>query len=166
VLDFEAVRRLLPQGHPFIFVDRVLEFEAQRRILCLKNVTGTEFYFPGHFPGVAIMPGALIGEAIAQSAILLFRLSETSPDGSDGRVFLVGTTRTRFLKPVFPGDALYITVEVTKLLSSSAMVEAHVEVEGRTVVKSTLALAAVPASALTRSSRWNTQPAVEEEVTR
>jgi len=79
MLDFEGVRRLLPQGYPFIFVDRVLDFEANRRIVCLKNVTGTEPFFPGHFPEVAIMPGALMGEAIAQASILLFRLSVGGP---------------------------------------------------------------------------------------
>jgi 3-hydroxyacyl-[acyl-carrier-protein] dehydratase len=150
VLDYEDVRRLLPQSPPFIFIDRVLDFEAKRRILCLKNVTGNESFFSGHFPSVAIMPGALIGEAIAQASILLFRLSEqTAAEGAD-RVFVVGTTRTRFLSPVFPGDTLYITVEVTKLLSDAALVTGSVEADGRVVVKSTLTLAAVHLADLKR----------------
>jgi 3-hydroxyacyl-[acyl-carrier-protein] dehydratase len=143
VLDFEGVKRLLPQSYPFIFIDRVLDFEAKRRIVCLKNVTGNEPFFAGHFPEIAIMPGALMGEGIAQASIILFRLSEeTSPEG-EGRVFLVGTTRTRFIEPVFPGDSLRITVNVTKLFSKSAMVKGIAEVDGRTVVKSTVVLAAV-----------------------
>jgi 3-hydroxyacyl-[acyl-carrier-protein] dehydratase len=143
VLDFEGVRGLLPQSYPFIFVDRVLDFEAKRRIVCLKNVTGNEPFFAGHFPEIAIMPGALMGEGIAQASILLFRLSEEASPEAGGRIFLVGTTRTRFIQPVFPGDSLRITVNVAKLFSKSAMVKGIVEVDGRTVVKSTVTLAAV-----------------------
>jgi 3-hydroxyacyl-[acyl-carrier-protein] dehydratase len=143
VLDFEGVKRLLPQSYPFLFVDRVLEFEAKSRIVCLKNVTGNEPYFAGHFPEIAIMPGALMGEGIAQATILLFRLSEESPPDAGGRIFLVGTTKTRFIQPVFPGDSLRLTVVVTKLFSKSAIVKGIAEVDGRAVVKSTITLAAL-----------------------
>lgn len=166
MLDYEDVRRLLPQAHPFVFIDRVLDFEAKKRIVCLKNVTGSEFYFPGHFPGIAIMPGALIGEAVAQASTLLFLLSEELARESDPRIFVVGTTRTRFLKPVFPGDSLRITVDVIKLLSSSAMVVGHVEVEGRLVVKSTIALSAVSARALKAQRGMAAPVPALEEVTR
>lgn len=148
VLDFEGVRRLLPQSYPFVFVDRVLEFEAKRRIVCLKNVTGNEPFFAGHFPEIAIMPGALMGEGIAQASILLFRLSEEALPTARGRVFLVGTTRTRFIEPVFPGDSVRFTVQVEKLLSSSALVKGVAEVDGRAVVRSTITLAAVRADEL------------------
>ncbi|OLD61841.1 MAG: hypothetical protein AUI53_04050 [Acidobacteria bacterium 13_1_40CM_2_60_7] len=166
VLNFEDVRRLLPQGHPFIFIDRVLEFEAKRRIVCLKNVTGGEYYFPGHFPEVGIMPGALIGEAISQAAILLFRLSEEAQSGQNGRIFLVGTTRTRFISPVFPGDTLLITVEVVKLFSRSAIVTGRVELEGRLVVKSTLTFSAVSLADVKKSRRVGTPERVAQEVSR
>ena len=165
MLDFEDVRRLLPQAHPFIFVDRVLDFEAKKRIVCLKNVTGSESYFPGHFPGIAIMPGALIGEAVAQSAALLFVLSEKYPE-ENNRLFVVGTTRTRFLKPVFPGDTLTITVEVVKLLSSSAMVKGWVEVNGEKVVTTSLALAAIDAAELKAQKRSLSRTRLQQEVSR
>lgn len=157
VLDFEGVRRLLPQSYPFVFVDRVLEFEARRRIVCLKNVTGNEPFFAGHFPEIAIMPGALMGEGIAQASILLFRLSEETSPEAGGRIFLVGTTRTRFIEPVFPGDSLRITVNVEKLFSKSALVKGVAEVDGRAVVKSTVTLAAVRPEELRRHRPQNRQ---------
>lgn len=164
MLDFEGIRRLLPQSHPFIFVDRVLDFEANRRIVCLKNVTGNEYFFPGHFRGVAIMPGALIGEAIAQASILLFRLSEEDHPGNDDRIFVVGTTRTRFIHPVVPGDALIITVDAAKLFTSSALVKGRAEVDKRVVVKSTITLAAVPLSRFLGNPRgWQAFPVREKE---
>ncbi|TAH37093.1 MAG: 3-hydroxyacyl-ACP dehydratase FabZ [Planctomycetota bacterium] len=148
ILDFEGVRRLLPQGPPFLFIDRVLELEKGRSIVCKKNVSGAEPYFPGHFPELAVMPGALIGEAIAQAAILLFRLSEEENRAAGGRVFVIGTTRTRFLQPVFPGDTLFITVQVDKLFSASAMVSGRAEVDGRVVTRSTLTMSVLPPGAL------------------
>jgi 3-hydroxyacyl-[acyl-carrier-protein] dehydratase len=145
VLDFEGVRELLPQSYPFIFIDRVLEFDPHRSIVCLKNVSGNEPFVPGHFRDLAIMPGALMGEAIAQAAILLFRLSEQAATNAvQDRIFVVGTTRTRFLHLVFPGDSLVITVRVLKLLSRSAMVRGQAEVAGRVMVTSTITLAAIP----------------------
>jgi 3-hydroxyacyl-[acyl-carrier-protein] dehydratase len=157
VLDFEGVKRLLPQSYPFIFIDRVLEFEPRRRIVCLKNVTGNEAFFAGHFPEIAIMPGALMGEGIAQASIILFRLSEEGSREAGGRIFLVGTTRTRFIQPVFPGDSLRITVEVLKLFSKTAMVKGIAEVDGRTVVKSTVTLAAVQPEELRAGPRTRTR---------
>jgi 3-hydroxyacyl-[acyl-carrier-protein] dehydratase len=74
-LNFEEVRRLLPQSHPFLMVDRVLELHPGERIVAQKNISGNETFFEGHFPGMAIMPAALILESLAQATILLVRKS-------------------------------------------------------------------------------------------
>jgi 3-hydroxyacyl-[acyl-carrier-protein] dehydratase len=103
------------------------------------------------------MPGALMGEGIAQASIILFRLSEEGSREAGGRIFLVGTTRTRFIQPVFPGDSLRITVEVLKLFSKTAMVKGIAEVDGRTVVKSTVTLAAVQPEELRAGPRTRTR---------
>ena len=96
MLDFDGVRRLLPQSYPFVFIDRVLDVVPMESIVCLKNVSGSEPYFAGHFPQAAIMPGALMMEACAQASILLFRLSapEESTLPEDGQVFVVGSSRS------------------------------------------------------------------------
>jgi 3-hydroxyacyl-[acyl-carrier-protein] dehydratase len=150
LLDYEGVRRLLPQQHPFIFIDRVLELEPQRKIVCLKNVSGGEPYFAGHFPEIAVMPGSLIVEALAQASILLFRMSEEAAgeSGRDERIYLAGTSRARFLHPVFPGDPLILTVEVEKLLSNAAMVKGKGQVHERLVAMASLTFAAVPRDTL------------------
>ena len=75
MITFEEIRTLLPQKYPFLFIDKVIEFEERKRILCVKNVSGNEPVFVGHFPDFAIMPGVLIIEAMAQASIILFRKS-------------------------------------------------------------------------------------------
>ena len=62
----EDIMKVLPHRYPFLLVDRILEIEANKRIVGIKNVTINEPFFQGHFPGHPIMPGVLIIEAMAQ----------------------------------------------------------------------------------------------------
>lgn len=96
----------LPHRYPFLLVDRVLEIEPGERIRGYKNVTVNEEFFNGHFPGHPIMPGVLIIEAMAQlSGVLAFETKKRRP--ADGYTYyLAGTDRTRFRRPVTPGDQL------------------------------------------------------------
>ena len=71
-MTFEQIKTYLRQRFPLIMVDRVLEVEPGKRIKALKNVTGNEIQFLGHFPDYAIMPGTFIVEAIGQCASILF----------------------------------------------------------------------------------------------
>ncbi|MBT6048598.1 MAG: 3-hydroxyacyl-[acyl-carrier-protein] dehydratase FabZ, partial [Candidatus Scalindua sp.] len=75
MLNFEEVRELVPQKYPFLFIDKVIELQKESRIVCLKNISGNEPFFAGHFPDFAIMPGVLIVEALAQASIILFKKS-------------------------------------------------------------------------------------------
>ena len=96
----------LPHRYPFLLVDRVVEVEPGSRIRGYKNVTINEEFFNGHFPGHPIMPGVLIIEAMAQlSGVLAFETKQRRP--ADGfTYYLAGTDRTRFKRPVVPGDQL------------------------------------------------------------
>lgn len=96
----------LPHRYPFLLVDRVLELVPAERVRGYKNVTFNEPFFGGHFPGHPIMPGVLIVEAMAQlSGVLAFETKNRRP--ADGYIYyLAGTDRTRFRRPVVPGDRL------------------------------------------------------------
>lgn len=114
ILDIEAILKLLPHRPPFLLVDRVVEFEADRRLVALKGVTMNEPFFQGHFPAKPVMPGVLILEALAQAAALLAILS-LPPGDVDGKItYLMGIDDARFRRPVVPGDRLELVVEVTK----------------------------------------------------
>ena len=67
IMEFQEVKNHLKQRFPFLMVDRVLELEPGKRIKTLKNVTGSEIQFLGHFPEFAVMPGTLIVEAFGQA---------------------------------------------------------------------------------------------------
>ncbi|UCF82169.1 MAG: 3-hydroxyacyl-ACP dehydratase FabZ [Desulfobacteraceae bacterium] len=138
MMTFEQVRGLLKQRFPLIMVDRVLEMEPGKRIKTLKNVTGNEIQFLGHFPDYAIMPGTWIVEAIGQSASILF--SSTTGKGLDKDELLVlGVINDmRFLVPVLPGATIVMEVNVVKMLDQVALVEGTAIVDGQVVAKGTL----------------------------
>jgi len=113
VLDVEGIQKLLPHRPPFLLVDRVVEFEANKRLVGWKGVTMNEPFFPGHFPGHPVMPGVLILEALAQAGALLAIMS-IGPAAADKLTYLMGIDGAKFRRPVVPGDRLELHVEVTK----------------------------------------------------
>ena len=109
-LDIHEILKILPHRYPLLLIDRVLELKRKERIVAIKNVTINEPFFNGHFPGLPIMPGVLIVEAIAQAGGALL-LTEVE-DRTDKVMVFTGIERARFRKPVSPGDQLRIEVEV------------------------------------------------------
>jgi 3-hydroxyacyl-[acyl-carrier-protein] dehydratase len=140
-MTFEEVRAALKQRFPMIMVDSVISLEPGKSIRTIKNVTGNEIQFLGHFPERAVMPGTLIVEAIGQSASILF--SKTTGTGTQLGEFLVlgSINEMRFLVPVIPGDRMEINVQVLKFIEDLALVEAVVAVDGRVVARGKLGFA-------------------------
>ncbi|MBI4445653.1 MAG: 3-hydroxyacyl-ACP dehydratase FabZ [Acidobacteria bacterium] len=111
-METQEIMKYLPHRYPFLLVDRILEYEANQRIVGVKNVTINEPYFTGHFPGTPIMPGVLIIEAMAQvGGVLVFRRLD---DPRSKLVLFVAIENARFRKPVRPGDQLRIEMVVKK----------------------------------------------------
>ncbi len=109
-LDIHEILKILPHRYPLLLIDRVLELQRKERIVAIKNVTINEPFFNGHFPGLPIMPGVLIIEAIAQAGGALL-LTEVE-DRHDKVMVFTGIDRAKFRKPVSPGDQLRLEVEV------------------------------------------------------
>ncbi|HNT40489.1 MAG TPA: 3-hydroxyacyl-ACP dehydratase FabZ [Rubrivivax sp.] len=108
VLDIHKIFKKLPHRYPMLLVDRVVEFERDKRLLAIKNVTINEPFFGGHFPVRPVMPGVLILEALAQSAALL-SFESAGQDLEDNMVvYFVGIDGARFKRPVEPGDQLML----------------------------------------------------------
>lgn len=140
-IGFDEIRELLPQKWPLLMVDKVLALEPGQRAVAVKNITGNEIWFLGHFPGRAVMPGALIIEGMAQVAILLFRKSfagQVDAASNPDAAFFFGFAKVRFLKPVVPGEQLEFEVTVVKVVSTGGIVDAVARVAGQVVCKAQL----------------------------
>ena len=114
MIDIHRILKLLPHRYPILLVDRVLEFEKDRRIKALKNVTVNEPFFQGHFPSRPVMPGVLMLEALAQTAALLSFESAGTEPGEDTVVYFVGIDGARFKRVVEPGDQLLLHAEIER----------------------------------------------------
>ena len=120
-MDIDEIFEYLPHRYPFLLVDRVTEIHPGKDIRGYKNVSVGEPFFQGHFPDHPIMPGVLLIEAMAQIAgILAFKTRENSP--AEGYPhYLAGTDKTRFKRPVVPGDRLLL--EATILMHRRTMMK-------------------------------------------
>ncbi len=113
-IDINQIMEWLPHRYPMLLVDRVVVFEPDKSITAVKNVTINEPFFQGHFPGMPIMPGVLIVEAMAQAAALLFRVDEENQPGEDATYYFVGIDKARFKRPVVPGDQLMMNITIKR----------------------------------------------------
>lgn len=148
VLDIHDILRILPHRYPLLLIDRVLELKRKERIVAIKNVTINEPFFNGHFPGLPIMPGVLIVEAIAQAGGALL-LTEVE-DRSDKVILFTGIERARFRRPVSPGDQLRLEVEVTGWRMMPRMIAAKMQgsvyVAGKRVAEATVSCQLIDSS--------------------
>jgi len=111
-IGYAEIEQLIPHRAPFLLIDQLRDIVLGESITAIKAVSGNEPYFPGHFPGNPVMPGVLIVEAMAQAASCLASL--THPEQQKGMlVFLASVDKTRFKKPVRPGDLLELKVQKT-----------------------------------------------------
>ena len=143
-MTIEEIKQYLPHRYPFLLIDRVLEWEANKRIVALKNVSANEPFFQGHFPHYAVMPGVLIIEAMAQSAAMLGLLSLGQKDDGSSVYYFVGIDGARFKRPVRPGDQLVFEVEQLRLSRGMGKFKAVARVGGDVVSEAELLCALRP----------------------
>jgi 3-hydroxyacyl-[acyl-carrier-protein] dehydratase len=135
--DKDKIKSILPQREPFLFIDEVVEIEGTEKVVAVKHVLPQENYFQGHFPGNPVMPGVLILEAMAQTAIVLYALIK--PDVAQSKpTFFLGKSKVEFFSPVVPGDDLFLEVTPVKLASNAGIVDAKARVKDKIVAKAEL----------------------------
>ncbi len=132
-LDINEIQKILPHRHPFLMIDRIVELEQGKRVVGIKNVTATEFWVPGHFPGRPLMPGVLILEALAQTGGVLVLLSTGSPETK--LLLFAGVEDGRFRRPVQPGDQLRLECDVLQSRASACKMRGRAFVDGKLVAE-------------------------------
>jgi 3-hydroxyacyl-[acyl-carrier-protein] dehydratase len=137
--DIQGILKLLPHRFPFLLVDRVVECEPGKSIAAFKNVSANEPFFQGHFPGLPVMPGVLILEALAQAAALMAAADTDAP--GDMIYLFTGVDRARFRSPVRPGDRLDLRCALLRRKLRICKVESKALVDGKIVAEAELSAA-------------------------
>ena len=149
--DIEAIKRRLPHRYPFLMVDRIEE-SGPGYAIGIKNVTANEPCFQGHFPQRAVMPGALIAEALMQTSAFVGRTADS--DGANGAAPAADGTRTdlqlfavglnlKFRKPVVPGDRLRMDLRFVRMAGDMLRFRATAQTGAGVVASGDLSLAIV-----------------------
>jgi 3-hydroxyacyl-[acyl-carrier-protein] dehydratase len=127
VLNIEEIFNSLPHRYPMLLVDRIEELIPGKHCIGLKNVTINEPFFQGHYPGIPIMPGVLIVEAIAQAGCVML-LREPA---YKGMIPLIGAIdNVKFKRQVVPGDQLKSDVQLEWMRGTIGRLKGVATVDG------------------------------------
>ena len=140
VLNVQDIKKIIPHRYPFLFVDRIENFEPGKRATGFKQVTVNEHFFQGHFPDHPVMPGVLIIEAMAQVGGVIM-LSE--PESRNKIAYFMSLDKVKFRKPVFPGDELRFEIEVIRKRSKTGQCQGKAYVGDKLVCEAEVKFAVV-----------------------
>jgi 3-hydroxyacyl-[acyl-carrier-protein] dehydratase len=130
------IEALIPHRWPILLVDRIVEYDADaKRIVGIKGVAATEWFFQGHFPGLPVVPGVIQVEALAQTMAVYV----AKQPGFGSRIGLfAGIDDCRFKRVVVPGDVLRLEVTMDKLGSRFGRGRGVASVDGEVACEATL----------------------------
>jgi 3-hydroxyacyl-[acyl-carrier-protein] dehydratase len=141
-LDYAAIERILPHRYPFLLVDRVTDFEPDRRIVGIKNVSLNERYlWHGTGDERPVLPPTILTEAIAQVGAILIL---AKPENREKLIFFMGIERVRYRRRVHPGDTVEIEAVVKRLRSRMGVLSGAARVNGMVVCDGTMTFALGP----------------------
>jgi 3-hydroxyacyl-[acyl-carrier-protein] dehydratase len=137
-LDHAAIERILLHRYPFLFVDRITEFEVDKRIVGIKNVSLNERYLSNDANGSRVLPPTILTETVAQVGAIMIL---AKPENRHRLIVFAGIKRVRFRRQVCPGDVVVIEANVVRLRSRMGMLEGVARVNGKPVMDGTMTFA-------------------------
>ena len=138
VADIALIQRVLPHRYPFLLIDRVRDIVAGTSAVGVKNVTVNEPHFTGHFPGVPIMPGVMVIEAMAQTSAVMVALTLDLVD-KEPLVYFMSIEEAKFRRMVVPGDVLELHVTVKRQRGEVWKFDGRAMVDGKVAAQATFA---------------------------
>src|SRR5436309_14254447 len=140
-LDYAAIERILPHRYPFLLVDRITEFEVDKRIVGIKNVSLNERYLSHGDREPPVLPPTILTEAVAQVGAIMIL---AKPENRQRLIYFMGIERVRFRRPVHPGGVVEIEATVLRLRSRMGLLKGVGRVDGKIVVEGTMTFALGP----------------------
>jgi len=140
-LDYAAIERILLHRYPFLFVDRITEFEVDKRIVGIKNVSLNERYLSHVTDGTPVLPPTILTEAVAQVGAIMIL---AKPENRQRLIFFAGIERVRYRRPVYAGDVVVIEANVVRLRSRMGLLKGVARVDGKAVIDGTMTFALGP----------------------
>ena len=144
-IDEEGIKRIIPYGKPFLFLDKVLSL-SNNKIIAIKHLSEMEDFFKGHFVGFPIMPGALTVEGMGQASTLLVR--NNIPNHHEKDILAYKLKEVKFMAPIFPNDKIRFEIDLIAHDERGAILQ------GKTFVQDTLAAEALLMLAIVNKSEF------------
>src|SRR5262245_56905659 len=141
-LDHAAIERILPHRYPFLLVDRIIEFEEDKRIVGIKNISLSERYLSQGADGRAVLPPTILTEAVAQVGAILIL---AKPENRQRLPFFAGIERVRHRRSVYPADVVVIDDSVVRMRSRMGLLKGVARVNGKAVMDGSMSFALGPA---------------------
>ncbi len=137
-VEIDSIRllELIPHRYPFLMVDRLIDVVPGLSATGIKNVSGNEPFFQGHFPERPVMPGVLLIESMAQTAAALV-VHSLGPDAEGKLVYFLTVDNARFRKPVAPGDTMHVYVTKLRTRGNIWKFSGETRVEGAVTAEAT-----------------------------
>ena len=143
MMSLEEIKKILPHRYPFLLVDRVLEVKKGKYCKAIKNISGNEEIFQGHFPNQAVFPGVMIIEAMAQTAGIVIHSCKKEAESRE-IVFFAGIDKAKFRIPVVPGDQIVLETSLINQRRNFWVFEGKASVDNKLAAQAEIKLMLQP----------------------